>query len=100
MRTEESNSRHYSILKKLGFGQWSEYDSAAIDQAFVERSPRHLKDSTYNIAGLSIACHSGLYHPDVNSSSIFILRHLLDKALFSSQPENILEIGVVFRKCC
>ena len=93
MRTEEGDNRHRSILQKLGFGQWSEYDLPAINQAFVERSPKHLKDSTYNIEGLSIACHSGLYHPHVHSSSIFILRHLLDKALFSSQPENILEIG-------
>lgn len=94
MQTEEGDRRHRSVLQKLGLGQWSEYDLPAINQAFVERSPRHLKDSTYNIAGLSIACHSGLYHPNVNSSSVFVLRHLLDKALFSSQPENILEIGV------
>jgi methylase of polypeptide subunit release factors len=93
MRNEEGNSRHRAILQKLGFGQWSEYNLPAINQAFVERSPRHLKDATYNIARLSIACHSGLYHPDVNSSSVFILHHLLDKALFSNQPENILEIG-------
>lgn len=93
MRTEEDNRRHQSVLQKLGLGQWSEYDLPALNQAFVERSPKHLKDSTYNIAGLSINCDSGLYHPDVNSSSVFILRHLLDKALFSRQPENILEIG-------
>ena len=90
MRNGEGNSHHRSILQKLGFGQWSKYDLPAINQAFVERSPRHLKDATYNIAGLSIACHSGLYHPNVNSSSVFIFRHLLDKALFSNQPENIL----------
>ncbi len=93
MQPEQGNDHHQSILRKLGLGQWSEYDDPAIGRALVERSPKHLKDWTYDIGGLSIGCHSGVYHPDANSSSMFILRHLLDKSLFSDPPGNMLEIG-------
>lgn len=93
MHSEESAVRHHSILEKLGLAQWSAYDLATISRTFVERTSRHLVNSTYDVAGLSIACHAGLYHPDVNSSSVFILRHLADPAFFPSQPVKLLEIG-------
>lgn len=93
MRTEPFLDRHHALLEKLGLGLWTEYDASILGRALVERSPKHLKDWTYDIAGLSITCYSGIYHPDVNSSSMFILRHLLDQALFPTPPENILEIG-------
>lgn len=86
-------TRHLAVLEKLGLANWSEYDLPAIDQAFVERSPRHLKTATYQAAGLSISCPSGLYHPDVNSSTVFVLRHLLDKTLFAKPAASFLEIG-------
>jgi methylase of polypeptide subunit release factors len=91
--TNGQQSQHLRVLEKLSLERWVDFDEETISRDLVEFSPRHLQAATYTVAGLSFNCKPGMYHPDVNSSSVFGLRHLMDKALFSSRIGQVLEIG-------
>ena len=68
----------------------------ADEPTLLDRHKAHVQqqevEANYLIGGLAIQCPPGVYHPEVGSSSLFLLSHLLRRS-YPVEPD-ILEVGV------
>jgi methylase of polypeptide subunit release factors len=90
--TSQANNPNAEVLDRLGLGRWAVFDHKEVARSHRAHIAEEMIAATYNVAGLSIECPAGIYHPSAESSSLFLLRHVPSRP--TNPCPNVLELGV------
>lgn len=90
--SDQASSLKMMVRDALEDGQLSSYDRTRIDSDELEQIAREQIATDLRFGNLRLSCPSGVYHPDLKSSSLFLLRHLRNE--IENPKGMILELGV------